>query len=216
MELGVVRSSTELHSPPRSIGRSESFSPVSTSSVIPLGSHEQRASLRRYEFERMEPRKLPENAESQADLSSPSINPTPPPIPPKKPGTPMEKLLANKNFGTREQRGSLRKVQRAKVTSTPTSSAGSANSSPSLNRQGAIIRREENDTGSPLLERQASASIKKANDGDADPSPAFRRQEVIRRSDRSKSKQKQDPPPPTSPSSSSSKQTAAWYEYGSV
>lgn len=210
-ELGpVLRSSAELQSPTQSVCRSESFSPVSTSSVNPFGSREQRASIRRYEIERMEPRKLPENIGSETDLSSPRTDPTPPPIPPKQPGTPIEKLLANQNFGTREQRGSLRRIQRTQSNSTPTSSTGDMNS-PLLQRQGALIRREEDDTVSPIMMRRQGATLRKDSDSSA-PSSPFRRQEAIRRSsnksktqDHATQQQQQQP-----------KSDPTWYEYGSV
>jgi len=93
--------------------RSETFSPTSTSSVAAFGSRENRSSVRRYEMEHMQRRTLPEQATHESELEPSIVDPTPPPpVPPRQPGTPLEKLLANQNFGTREQRGSLRKIQR--------------------------------------------------------------------------------------------------------
>lgn len=217
LDLGCVRSS-EIQSPTRSISRSESFSPVSTSSINPFGSREQRTSIRRYEIERMEPRKLPENIGGQTDLSSPRTDPTPPPIPPKQPGTPIEKLL-----GTREQRGSLRKIQRAHSNSTPTPSKATddAASSPSLQRQGAMIRRDDEETVSPIMIRRQGGTVRKESDSSA-PSSPFRRQEAIRRSsDKIKSRNKQQDPSPSTPLQQQQqeqlpKPDPTWYEYGSV
>ncbi|XP_066932183.1 girdin-like [Clytia hemisphaerica] len=95
--------------------RSENFSPTSTSTQNAFGTREHRVSIRRYEMDKMEPRALPEEATHESELDSDANDtnePLPPPIPKRQPGTPLEKLLANQNFGTREQRGSLRKMQR--------------------------------------------------------------------------------------------------------
>ena len=88
---------------------SETFSPKSTSTQEAM-TREHRLSIRRYEMEKMEPRSIPHEVTHESDLDLSSAAP-PPPVPTRKPGTPVEKLLANQNFGTREQRGSLRKIQ---------------------------------------------------------------------------------------------------------
>ena len=118
--------------------RSETFSPKSTSTQNAMGTCEHRLSIRRYEMDKMEPRSIPHEATHESDLEISS----PPPIPVRKPGTPVDKLLANQNFGTREQRGSLRKMQRKSLAE----KIHSQSSSPSIPRRKDV---ENNNTPPP-------------------------------------------------------------------
>jgi len=91
----------------RELNRSESFSPPA--SFNPFGSREQRASFRRYEIEQMQRRPLPqthssgsedENTFATPDASTPWT------------GGMADRLVSSERFGSREQRSSLRSMQR--------------------------------------------------------------------------------------------------------